>query len=55
MGFFEVKWEGDRSTPRVQPMKRLHHHQLMENLGEELMVQNTVSQRVNLRERRCEG
>lgn len=55
MGFFEVKWEGDRGTARAQPVKRPHHHQLMEDLGEELTVQNTVSQRVNLRKRRCEG
>lgn len=51
MGFFEVKWGGR------QRYSKGFCNQLMEDLGEELTVQNNVSQRVedDLRERRCEG
>lgn len=57
MGFFEVTWGGRQRYSKGSAVKRPLCNQLMEDLGEELMVQNTVSQRLedDLRERRCEG
>lgn len=57
MRFFEVKWGGRQRYSKSSAVKRPHHNQLMEDLGEELMVQNTMSKRVedDLRERKCEG